>query len=103
MSLNIVIGIKLDDLIVKFGDCSYYNHNNLQYMTEVVKGNIGREIEVELMRETKSEEKTNDLIHYQNKCYQVVKLVIIPKIWKGQGVLGYFILFFFYKFYNFDF
>ena len=84
----------MDDLIVKFGDCSYYNHNNLQYMTEVVKGNIGREIEVELMRETKSEEeKNNDLIHYQNKCYQVLKLVIVPKIWKGQGVLGYFFFF----------
>lgn len=70
-------------------------------MTEIVKGNINKEIEVELMRET-SEEKTTDLIHYQNKCYQVVKLVIVPKIWKGQGVLGYFILLF-SKFYNFDF
>ncbi len=91
MRINLLEGIIVNDLIVKFGNCSYYNHNNLQYMSEVVKANVNKEIEVELLREEKKSEENleaKELIQYQNKTYRLHKIVIIPKIWKGQGVLG---------------
>lgn len=58
-------------------------------MTEIVKANINKEIQIELLREEKENEaNVKDLLDYQNKKYQLIKLVIVPKIWKGQGVLG---------------
>jgi len=57
-------------------------------MAEIVKANVNKEIEIELMREVEKKENAKDLIQYQDKNYQLHKLVIIPKIWKGQGVLG---------------
>ena len=92
-------------MIYKFGDCSYYNHNNLQYLSEIVKENVNKEIQIELYREEKNldeKDEKKDLINHKDIYYKVFKIVIIPKIWKGQGVLGSFFSFFpiIYFFFN---
>lgn len=66
-------------------------------MTEIVKANVNREINVELLRE-ESNPESKDIVSYQNKPYSIVKIVITPKIWKGSGVLGYYFFFLNYNF-----
>ena len=46
-----VIGIRKDDLIVRFGPVNYMNNDGLKYLAETVKGNIGNKIPLFLLRE----------------------------------------------------
>lgn len=62
-------------------------------MSEIVKANVNKEIPIELLREDPNPTE-NNCISYNNKRYKLLKIIIVPKIWKGQGVLGFVILFF---------
>lgn len=60
-------------------------------MSEIVKANVNKEIPIELLREDPN--STESECTYNNKKYKLIKITIIPKIWKGQGVLGFYILY----------
>lgn len=87
--------MKVFDLIAKFGDCNYHNNNNLSYLTEVVKMNVTKIIELEVYRKLEKVDSENDVYLFNLEFYKQVQLQIIPNVWKGQGVLGYVFLYFY--------
>lgn len=66
-------GFKEGDAIVKFGNVNYNVTNPLEKISAIVKNSINKEINVEVFRKGANES---------------VKLVLIPKQWSGNGVLG---------------
>lgn len=75
-------------MIAKFGDCNYHNNNNLFYLTEIVKANVNKIIELEVYRKLEKNELDDDCYLFNSEFYKQMKLQIVPKVWKGQGVLG---------------
>ena len=53
-------GIKINDLIVKFGEINYYNNDNLQKLAQFVKGSENKDIEISLLRINEDKEKDNN-------------------------------------------
>lgn len=64
-------GLLLGDLMLKYGKASILNHNELKYVIEITKENIGKKINILVNR--KGIEK---------------ELSITPNKWVGPGVLG---------------
>ena len=57
----------MNDLIVSFGSVNHYNHNDLKKLVEVVKENVNKPIEVEVLR--LEEQCKENIFYYNNKSY----------------------------------
>lgn len=66
-------GIQIHDLILKFGSIEKKNFINLAQIGELVKSSQNKQINVRIRRSGSEE----------------VELIIVPKIWSGQGLLGF--------------
>ena len=64
-------GVKVGDLLTRYGKINYLNHNELKGLIEETRNNIGSEIKVLV-----------------NRSGVVVELGVTPGTWDGPGVLG---------------
>lgn len=68
-----VAGIQVHDMILKFGSIAQKNFTNLTQIGELVKNSQNKQINV-IIRRNGIEE---------------LDLIIVPKIWSGNGLLGF--------------
>ena len=80
-----ISGLKIHDLISNFGECDYYNNDNLNFLSQCVKNNNNKETKLIVYREN---ENIQNFYLYKGKKYEKLDLIIKPQIWKGQGLLG---------------
>jgi 26S proteasome regulatory subunit N4 len=66
-------GILQHDLILKFGSFTHSNFTSLAEIGELVKNSQNQKINVKIRRDGTKE----------------MELIIIPKVWSGQGLLGF--------------
>jgi len=85
-------GLRYNDLICKFGYATESNHNNLTELASVVRDNIGKEIDLIVLRpvgEDHKELKSNEkLVKYKSEDYIQASLTVQPQKWAGAGYLG---------------
>eukprot|EP00828_Plagiopyla_frontata_P019724 TRINITY_DN25220_c0_g1_i1.p1 TRINITY_DN25220_c0_g1~~TRINITY_DN25220_c0_g1_i1.p1 ORF type:complete len:215 (-),score=46.94 TRINITY_DN25220_c0_g1_i1:34-678(-) len=79
-------GIKVNDLIVKFGQINYYNNDNLQNLASFVKSSENQDLEIILLRS--SVEKEIECYEFQGKNYEKIIVSLKPQKWNGMGLLG---------------
>lgn len=68
-----ISGIQVHDLILKFGSITQTNFTNLSQIGELVKNSQNKQINVKVRRNGSEEHD----------------LIIVPKVWSGQGLLGF--------------
>ena len=59
-------GIKPDDLIVNFGEVNYLNHDSFKYLAQHVKANVGKPMQIILLRMFDDASKVAKADHYED-------------------------------------
>jgi 26S proteasome non-ATPase regulatory subunit 9 len=67
-----IANVQIHDMILKFGSITQKNFTNLAQIGELVKNSQNQQINVKIRRNGTEED-----------------LIIIPKVWHGQGLLGF--------------
>jgi 26S proteasome non-ATPase regulatory subunit 9 len=67
-----VCGVQVHDLILSFGSININNFKDLQQIGELVKNCQNQQVKINIRRNTSH-----------------VELILVPKIWNGQGLLGF--------------
>lgn len=68
-----IAGIQIHDMVLKFGSITQKNFTNLAQIGELVKDSQNKQINVRIRRNGSEE----------------LDLIIVPKMWSGQGLLGF--------------
>lgn len=92
-------GLREKDLVFQYGECNYLNHNNLSQIAVETKKSIGGSIKAGVLREESEGESTGRMVEHEGRQFAVKWMSVAPRVWEGDGVLGYYhSLFGFYGF-----
>ena len=69
-------GLRPNDEIIKFGQVTIQNHNNLQALAEEVRNSVNIPISVKIQRRNAVNERVDH------------NLTLVPRTWQGQGLVG---------------
>jgi hypothetical protein len=76
-------------LIVRFGDLTIGNFSEVNQLAAIVKFNIEKPINIEVLRKAEKEDVIEEFYTYKGEDYKLVKCEVTPRKWEGEGVLGY--------------
>lgn len=76
-------GMKEGDVVTQFGTVHAGNDRQLRALVEVVRQNVGRPVEVVVLRQEEAGGHVDDALP---SAFH--RLTLIPQPWGGQGMLG---------------